>query len=131
MNQPTQIWTQHQKFTTPPSHILVKQQTIPDDDIANHVQFDKERNLSYLPISTSLTLKQKRHMYCMPMDFEKLTLDGLIDTGALSSSIFEQGLNTIKLLANEAKKKLAHSRFSKLWWPVSNLKSQLAQYLSM
>ena len=68
-------------------------QPLLDDDIANHIQFDKERNLSYLPISTSLTLKRKRHMYHMPMDFEKLTLDGLIDTGAL---------NKIKLLANES-----------------------------
>ena len=41
-------------------------------------------------------------MYYMPMDFEKLTLDGLIDTGALTSAISEQDLNKIKLLANEA-----------------------------
>ena len=34
-----------------------------DDDLTEHIQFDKERNLSYLPISTSLTLKRKRHMY--------------------------------------------------------------------
>ena len=77
------------------------EQPLSDDDIANHIQFDKERNLSYLPISTSLTLKRKRHMYYMPMDFEKLTLDGLIDTGALTSAISEQDLNKIKLLANE------------------------------
>ena len=67
-----------------------------------YIQFDKERNLSYLRISTSLTLKRKRHMYYMPMDFEKLTLDGLIDTGALMSAISEQDLNKIKLLANDA-----------------------------
>ena len=36
------------------------------------------------------------------MDFEKLTLDGLIDTGALTSAFSEQDLNKIKLLANEA-----------------------------
>ena len=36
------------------------------------------------------------------MDFEKLTLDGLIDTGALTSAISEQDLNKIKLLANDA-----------------------------
>ena len=36
------------------------------------------------------------------MDFEKLTLDGLIDIGALTSAISEQDLNKIKLLANEA-----------------------------
>ena len=73
-----------------------------NEDLSEHIQFDKERNLSYLPISTSLTLKRKRHMYYIPMDFEKLTLDGLIDTGAPTSAISEQDLHKIKLLANEA-----------------------------
>ena len=36
------------------------------------------------------------------MDFEKLTLDGLNDTGPLKSNISEQGPNQIKLLAPEA-----------------------------
>ena len=43
-------------------------------------------------------------MYCIPMDFGKLTLDGLIDTGALTSAFSEQVLYKIKLLANEANK---------------------------
>ena len=79
-----------------------KKQPLLSEDLTEHIQFDKERNVSYLPISTSLTLKRKRHMYYIPMDFEKLTLDGLIDTGALTSAISEQDLNKIKLLANEA-----------------------------
>ena len=90
------------------NHVTIKtscsdtKQPLLNEDLAEHLQFDKERNLSYLPISTSLTLKRKRHMYYIPMDFEKLTLDGLIDTGALTSAISEQDLNKIKLLANEA-----------------------------
>ena len=41
----------------------------------------------------------------MPIDFEKLTpLDELIDTGALTSAIAEQGLNKIKLLSSESNK---------------------------
>ena len=79
-----------------------KKQPLLNEDLTEHIQFDKERNLSYHPISTSLTLKRKRHMYYIPMDFEKLTFDGLIDTGALTSAISEQDLNKIKLLANEA-----------------------------
>ena len=73
-----------------------------DEDLSNHIQFDKVRNLSYLPFPTSLTLKRKRHMYYMPIDCEKLTLDGLIGTGALINAIPEEDLNKIKLLANEA-----------------------------
>ena len=49
----------------------------------------------------NLTLKSKGHMYYFPVDFEKLTFDGLIDTGALISAISEQDLDTIKLLAPE------------------------------
>ena len=59
---------------------IEQKQPLLDEDISNHIQFDQERNLSYLHISTSLTLKQKRHLYYMPMDLEKLTLDGLIET---------------------------------------------------
>ena len=89
-----------------PSNISCNEQKQPllDQDITNHIQFDQERNLSYLSMSTSLTLKRKRHMYYMPMDFEKLTLDLLIDTGAMTSAISEQDLNKIKLIANEARK---------------------------
>ena len=36
------------------------------------------------------------------MDFEKLTRDGVIDTGALTSAISEQDLNKIKLFAPES-----------------------------
>ena len=75
-----------------------------DEDISHHIQIDQERNLAYLPISTSLTLKQRRQFYNMPMDNENLTLDGLIDTVALTSAIAEQDLNKSKLIANEAKK---------------------------
>ena len=56
----------------------------------------------YLNLSANLTLKKKRHMYYFPIDFEKLTLDGLIDTGALTSAISEADLNKNKLLPNEA-----------------------------
>ena len=90
------------------NHVTIKtscndqKQPLLNEDLAEHLQFDKERNLSYLPISTSLTLKRKRHMYYIPMDFQNLTLDGLIDTGALTSAISEQDLNKIKLLANDA-----------------------------
>ena len=70
-----------------------QKQLLLDEDISNHIQFDQERNLLFLPMSTSLTLKRKRQMYYMPMDFKKLTLDGLIDTGALTSAISEQDLN--------------------------------------
>ena len=46
----------------------------------------------YVPLTTNLGLKNKRRMLCFSMDFGELTLDGLVDTGALSSAIPEADL---------------------------------------
>ena len=80
----------------------IQKQPLIDDEIQNHLTITKDTDIPMLLLSTNLTLKSKRHMYYVPMDFEKLTLDGLIDTGALKSAISEQDLNKIKLLAPEA-----------------------------
>ena len=69
-----------------------------DDEIQNHLTINKETDIPMLILSTNLTLTSKRHMYYFPMDLEKFTLDGLIDTGALTNAILEQDLNKIKLL---------------------------------
>ena len=80
----------------------IQKQPLIDDEIQNHLTINKDTDIPMLLLSTNLTLKSKRHMYYVPMDFEKLTLDGLIDTGALTSAISEQDPNKIKLLAPEA-----------------------------
>ena len=77
-------------------------QPLLDNDVFNHLTTDEGNNIMYLNLSTNLTLKKKRHTYYFPMDCEKLTLDGLIDTGVLTSAISEADLNKIKLLSNEA-----------------------------
>ena len=50
----------------------------------------------YVPLTTNLGLKYKRRMLYFPMDFGELTLDGLVDTGALSSAIPEADLRKIR-----------------------------------
>ena len=57
----------------------------------------------YVPLTTNLGLKYKRRMFHFPMDFGELTLDGLVDTGALSSAIPEADLRKIRLLAPQSK----------------------------
>ena len=52
----------------------------------------------YVPLTTNLGLKYKRRMLYFPMDFGELTLDGLVDTGALSSAIPEADLRKIRIL---------------------------------
>ena len=73
-----------------------------DDELQTHLTINKETDIPILLLSTNLTLKSKRHMYYFPMDFEKLTRDGSIDTGALTSAISKQDLNKIKHFATES-----------------------------
>ena len=56
----------------------------------------------YVPLTTNLVLKHKRRMLYFPMDFGELTLDGLLDTGALSSAIPKADLRKIGLLAPQS-----------------------------
>ena len=53
-------------------------------------------------MTTKLGLKYKRRKLHFPMDFGELTLDGLVDTGALSSAIPEADLGKIRLLAPQS-----------------------------
>ena len=46
----------------------------------------------YVPLTTNLGLKYERRMLYFPMDFGEITLDGLVDTGALFSAIPEADL---------------------------------------
>ena len=91
----------------------VQKHLLSDEVISNRIKFDQERNVYYLPISTSLTWKRKRHVYYMPVDFEKLTLDGLVDTGAPTIAIVEQDVNENKLISNGAIKTF---EFGHLMW---------------
>ena len=56
----------------------------------------------YVTLTTNLGLKYKRRMLFSLMDFGELTLDGLVDTGALSSAIPEADLRKIRLLAPQS-----------------------------
>ena len=56
----------------------------------------------YLPLITNLGLKYKRRMLFFKMDFGELTLDGLVDKGALSNAIPEADLRKILLLAPQS-----------------------------
>ena len=56
----------------------------------------------YVPLTTNLGLKYKRRKLYFPMDFGELTLDGLVDTEALSSAIPEPDLRKIRLLAPQS-----------------------------
>ena len=66
--------TQRQEDHKGPTSLL-------DETVFLHLVVVKEGEPSYVPLSTNLGLKFKRRMLYFSMDFEELTLDGLIDTG--------------------------------------------------
>ena len=70
-----------------------------DDQILPQLQVTPDGLTRLLPLSTNLPLKNKRKLLYFPMDFGELNIDGLIDTGALSSAISEADLRKIRLLA--------------------------------
>ena len=69
-----------------------------DDQILPQLQVTPDGLTKFLPLSTNLPLKNKRKMLYFPMDFGELIIDGLIDTGALSSAIPEAALRKIRFL---------------------------------
>ena len=56
----------------------------------------------YVRLTANLGFKYMRQMLYFPMDFGELTLNGLVDTGALSSAIPEADLRKIRLLAPQS-----------------------------
>ena len=58
---------------------------------------DEQTNEIYLPLTSTVLLKQKQEMLYVPLDFgNNLTVDALLDSGAFVSGIAQDDLETIK-----------------------------------
>ena len=65
--------------------------------ICEHLVRDVESNQTYLPLNASVTLKQKKKMLYVPIDFSNgVTIDALVDSGAYVSAIPEDEMERIK-----------------------------------
>ena len=73
-----------------------------DETAFLHVLVTKEGDPAYVPLSTNLGLKYKKRLLYFPMDSGELTIDGLIDTGALSSAAPKADLRKIRHLAPQS-----------------------------
>ena len=76
-----------------------RQIAVIDDQTLPQLQVTPDGLTRFLPLSTNLPLKYKRKMLFFPRDFGELNIDGLINTGALSSANSEADLRKIRLLA--------------------------------
>ena len=77
-------------------------QSLLDEKQFQNVLITKDGEPYCIPLSTNINLKCKKRMLYFPMDFEELTIDGLIDTGAISSAIPEMGFRKIRLLSPQS-----------------------------
>ena len=77
-------------------------QSLLDEKQFQNVLITKDGEPDCIPLSTNINLKCKQRMLHFPMDFGELTIDGLIDTGALSSAIPEMDLGKIRLLSPQS-----------------------------
>ena len=77
-------------------------QPLLDEKQFQNVLFTKDGEPDCIPLSTNINLKCKKLMLYFPMDFGELTIDGLIDTGALSSAIAEMDIRKIRLLTPQS-----------------------------
>ena len=58
------------------------------DDITNEL---------YMPLSSTIVVKRKEEMLCVPLDFRNgLTIDALVDSGAYVTALFQKELDKIK-----------------------------------
>ena len=101
-------WQSNFEATSPEVEVTQRQEdhkgptSLLDETVFLHLLVVKEREPSYVPLSTNLGLRFKRRMLFFPMDFGDLTLDGLIYTGAHSSALPETDLKKIRLLAPQS-----------------------------
>ena len=75
------------------------QKAVFDDQTLQQLQVTPDGLTRFLPLSTNLPLMNKRKMLYFPMDFGELNIDGLINTGALSSAIPKTDLRKNRSLA--------------------------------
>ena len=62
---------------------------------------DEQINEVYLPLTSTVVLKQKKEMLYVPLDFEiNLTVDALVDSGVFVNAISQDELETIKKAPN-------------------------------
>ena len=99
-------WQHKCQFTYQPAHHEIEnkiQRGGPQVSLATAVEARFVNTLvtrtgepGYVPLKTNLGLKYKQRMLYFPMDSGEINLDGLVDTGALTSAIPEADLRKIR-----------------------------------
>ena len=73
-------------------------QSLLDEKQFQNFLITKDDEPEYKPLSTNTNLKCKKRMLYFPMSFGELTIDGLTDTGVLSTAIPQMDFQKLRLL---------------------------------
>ena len=83
--------------TTPSGDTITSPLTTATPLIEEGLVRDEQTNEIYLPLTSTVVLKQKQEMLYVPLDFENNNpVDALVDSGAFVSAIAQDDLETIK-----------------------------------
>ena len=75
--------------------------TLPEDlDVVKEfIQHDKEHD--YIPLMSAVALKKKKRMLFLPVDFNSVKIDALVDSGAYINAISERDAERLQQNANQ------------------------------
>ena len=75
--------------------------TLPEDldVIKEFIQHDKEHD--YIPLMSAVALKKKKRMLFLPVDFNSVKIDALVDSGAYINAISERDAERLQQNANQ------------------------------
>ena len=75
--------------------------SLPDDldVIKEFIQHDKDDD--YIPLMSAITLKKKKRMLFLPVDFNSVKIDALVDSGAYINAISERDAEKLRQDANQ------------------------------
>ena len=75
--------------------------TLPEDldVIKEFIQHDKDDD--YIPLMSAITLKKKKRMLFLPVDFNSVKIDALVDSGAYINAISERDAEKLRQDANQ------------------------------
>ena len=60
---------------------------------------------TYIPLHSTIVLKNRRRMLYLPLEFGELTMDGLVDSGAFINAMSWSNYNAIKMNSNNCVRK--------------------------
>ena len=99
----------------PPPIFTNSQNPVIDTEIIPQLQSIPSIHTNFLPLPTNLQLKNKMWMLFLPKDFREVTIDSLIQTGAITTAVSEADLRKIRLLTRQTVLIEVHPWKSKCW----------------